>query len=66
MSVLPNMQLGSNFRHYQQQTIQHFHSQKTTQLNSTHYTLSGGLSGASASATNCGPSAEPPIPTESI
>jgi hypothetical protein len=38
----------------------------TTQLNSTHYTLSGGLSGASASATNCGPSAEPPIPTESI
>lgn len=29
-------------------------------------TLSGGLSGASASATNCGPSAEPPIPTESI
>jgi len=29
-------------------------------------TFSGGLSGASASATNCGPSAEPPIPTESI
>jgi len=29
-------------------------------------TLSGGLSGASASATNCGPRAEPPIPTDSI
>ena len=29
-------------------------------------TLRGGLSGANASATNCGPSAEPPIPIESI
>lgn len=29
-------------------------------------TLSGGLSGANASATNCGPRADPPIPTESI
>jgi len=29
-------------------------------------TLSGGLSGASASATNCGPRAEPPIPIDSI
>lgn len=29
-------------------------------------TFSGGLSGAKASATNCGPRAEPPIPTESI
>ena len=29
-------------------------------------TLRGGLSGAKASATNCGPRAEPPIPIESI
>lgn len=29
-------------------------------------TLRGGLSGANASATNCGPRAEPPIPTESM
>lgn len=29
-------------------------------------TLRGGLSGAKASATNCGPSAEPPIPTDRI
>lgn len=39
---------------------------KPAPIDRVSYTLRGGLSGANASATNCGPRAEPPIPTESI
>ncbi|PWA49601.1 Histone H4 [Artemisia annua] len=31
-----------------------------------HFTLRGGLLGVKASGTNCGPRAEPPIPTDNI
>lgn len=55
---LQKTKIMTNFRHAIKKT--------DVPIKGCLHTLRGGLSGANASATNCGPRAEPPIPTESI